>query len=455
MSHVPDVYQSQLRVSLSRPRPDVDMVICTDTHLVEFRDKLVIRSQVLPYGHVTDLRIVISRTGDWRYLIWWSKEQKVVFLNGDTLETDKEYFGVKSFKVEDEKKNGIRLAVLCLTTGGSISTDGSIESNSDEDIDIMELSDEIEVEDSDSSFKTKIDNILELKQSHICEAIMSMKSSIETEEKMLEETLKSLYLECCLDSEVYITKNSLENHEVFDDEHQLRIDDHWIRISGEEKIVLGLNVNCLTQISNIGLQLVNPNNDSSVVEYEWSLLVLTSPGSLSSVTSLSSSQTAVLCSVLPLSACLSVDYLLASVSFTRENNACLTTDTVCVKLPQNIHLSGHQTLQLLPTDQDSEKFLLAMFMTGISTSLEIFTKLGSLMSLQQLLENNNFQSNHVLCSFVKIESPFKNTIVKINQLSSQRVILNILSKSEFDTTLFVRFLRSVIPLDARITRVNI
>jgi len=94
-------------------------------------------------------------------------------------------------------------------------------------------------------------------------------------------------------------------------------------------------------------------------------------------------------------------------------------------------------------------------MTGISTSLEIFTKLGSLMSLQQLLENNNFQSNHVLCSFVKIESPFKNTIVKINQLSSQRVILNILSKSEFDTTLFVRFLRSVIPLDARITRVNI
>ena len=61
--------------------------------------------------------------------------------------------------MEDEKKNGIRLAVLCLTTGGSISTDGSIESNSDEDIDIMELSDEIEVEDSDSSFKTKIDNI--------------------------------------------------------------------------------------------------------------------------------------------------------------------------------------------------------------------------------------------------------------------------------------------------------
>merc|ERR1719342_1576427 len=99
MSHVPDVYQSQLRV--------------------------------LPYGHVTDLRIVISRTGDWRYLIWWSKEQKVVFLNGDTLETEKEYLGVKSFKVEDEKKNGIRLAVLCLTTGGSISTDGSIESNSD------------------------------------------------------------------------------------------------------------------------------------------------------------------------------------------------------------------------------------------------------------------------------------------------------------------------------------
>ena len=85
--------------------------------------------------------------------------------------------------MEDEKKNGIRLAVLCLTTDGSISTDGSIESNSDEDIDIMELSDEIEVEDSDSSFKTKIDNILELKQSHICEAILSMKSSIETEEK--------------------------------------------------------------------------------------------------------------------------------------------------------------------------------------------------------------------------------------------------------------------------------
>ena len=43
-SLVPDVYKDDLRACLSSPRPGVDVVFCTDSHLVEVTEMKVIRT---------------------------------------------------------------------------------------------------------------------------------------------------------------------------------------------------------------------------------------------------------------------------------------------------------------------------------------------------------------------------------------------------------------------------
>ena len=58
---VPDLYRPAVTASLARPMPGVDVVLCTDTHLVEICQGLVVRSLPLPLSHakqVLDLRLV-------------------------------------------------------------------------------------------------------------------------------------------------------------------------------------------------------------------------------------------------------------------------------------------------------------------------------------------------------------------------------------------------------------
>ena len=43
-AEVPDLYSPAVTVSLGRPRPGVEVVLCTDTHLVEISQGLVVRS---------------------------------------------------------------------------------------------------------------------------------------------------------------------------------------------------------------------------------------------------------------------------------------------------------------------------------------------------------------------------------------------------------------------------
>merc|ERR1719270_61585 len=190
---------------------------------------------------VTDIRLILGdgKSGDWKYLLVWERGGLVQFINGDTLNKEKEYVNVRSFEIEDH--HGKRLVALQMAFGQKILTDGSSDLEVGEDLDIMEISDEKIVEETDQLKSNKIAGVLSQRLGQIKEAIISSNVELEMKEKMIEESLQNLYIECGLDKEVYL--GSKRDQE--DDEGsigKLRILDHWIKIVREEKIVIGIVV---------------------------------------------------------------------------------------------------------------------------------------------------------------------------------------------------------------------
>ena len=127
---VPDLYRDQLGVSLARPRRGVEVVFCTDTHLVEASAGLVLRTKMLCSGDqasVCDIRVLLGdRPDHWRYLlVMGERRNRVQILYGESLEIEREYSNVRGVTIEDYYKDGRRFAVLELSYGDKIVTNGT------------------------------------------------------------------------------------------------------------------------------------------------------------------------------------------------------------------------------------------------------------------------------------------------------------------------------------------
>ena len=115
-AQVPDLYSPAVKVSLARPRPGVEVALCTDTYLVEIFQGLVVRSlPLINTKKVLDLKLVQGSQRDWRYLL--VRENSVEFRQVSSLSLVSQYQGVDRVQVGDFHNNGRRLVRISLTNG--------------------------------------------------------------------------------------------------------------------------------------------------------------------------------------------------------------------------------------------------------------------------------------------------------------------------------------------------
>ena len=453
---VPALYRDQVRASLAQPRPGVEVVFCTDTHLVEAAAGCVVRTRRLrgpaEGAAVARIRQLLGAgEEDWRYVLVWRgrgpEDTAVQLLSGSSLDTVKEFRDVRNVGIEDH--HGRRRLVLEKAFGVKIITDGTTEDNvDDDDLDIMEiLSSEDEV--SDAVKENNVNNVLSNRLEQINEAILSQRSEIEMKEKMLEDTLNSLFLECGVDTEVVIGNGDTLRDAHSQIEKRLSITEHWARLVRGDSLVIGVRLTSGAQkVANLRLQLVS--GEEAALDYKWRLLSFTGPGLLTSSSSVAASHSAVAAAVLPLSSCISAPSLLASVSYSCQDQDHLVTDTAEIKLPANIF---DDSLRLVFDSTKAESSLISLHMTGVRETLSVFTSLGSLNNFGELLENNSFIYNQTLCShvFTHPDHPLHHTVIKIVPESSQRCSAIITCKDYVHITLVVKLLKNLLPLDVSFT----
>ena len=460
-SLIPGEYEGHVETSLSDPRPGVDLVFCTESHLVEVSQGLIVRSvQLTPSSNrssqltssknknkVKDMRIVHGQLeGEWRYVIVWTSEGRVQFLDGESLRTVKEVSDVESVAVEDYHADGSRMVVMELPFGDKLITDGVRETTISDDFDIMEVSCSEERDKTDDM----ISNVLSARLESISTAIAAMKAEVKTKERQLEEALNSLYLEHRLDKEVVIDGRQQTVEGDNDRQDGVQIKSHWMRLVGGKDLVLGLELLCSSDnVGDLCLQLVSAG-DTSVLEYQWRLVGVSSPGSVATLHTLSSHQTATMVAIISSPCSLSVKTLLASVSYViNEHN--IVTDTVKIALAQDLHFD--ESVMIKFDQKSSEQSLIALALTGVSKTLRITTRLGSFSNLEAALLNNDFSLNETLCSvvFSRPEHVLHQSVVKINLVSSQQCDLQLTVRDYSQATLLMRYIKRFLPLDVVFT----
>ena len=115
-AQVPDLYRPAVTVSLARPRPGVEVALCTDTHLVEICQGLVVRSLPLRAAKkVLELKLVQGSQRDWRYLL--VRQNSAEFRQVSSLSLVSQYQGADRVQVGDFHNNGRRLVRISLTNG--------------------------------------------------------------------------------------------------------------------------------------------------------------------------------------------------------------------------------------------------------------------------------------------------------------------------------------------------
>ena len=222
-----------------------------------------------------------------------------------------------------------------------------------------------------------------------------------------------------------------------------------MRLVGGKYLVLGLALtSSCDNIRDLCLQLVS---GQGLVEYQWRLVCLTSPGTVSTISTMSSHQVASMVAVLSSPCSLSTNLMLASVSYTSNDTPGKVTDTVKISIAHDIHFDESTVLKF--DEQLSEESLVALAVTGVSKKLSLFTKLGSFEMLEQTLTNNDFVRRETLCSFVfsKPEHALHNSVVKIKLESSQNCEMQVTVRDYSQATLFMRFLKRFLPLDVVFT----
>ena len=374
----------------------------------------------------------------------WRDDGLVQFLNGESLMVEKEYLNVQSVSVEDYDGSGERSVVLEMHYGDKIVTDGVHETIIREDLDIMEVSDEV-MENNDV-----VNNVLAKRLEHVNEAIASMKTEVEMKQRNLEECLNSLYLECSMDKELVIgTAGGGHQEEKTED---LVIQDHWIRIVDGKQLVLGFSLISKIDASDVSLHLLPSEQSQCHLDYQWRLVQFSAPGSLSTLYSLSSNQTASVVAVLSSTASLSIKSLRAGVSYSSQDETKKISNTISVEFKPDIYFN--ESLSLKFARDSSEESFLSLSVTGVTEKMIITTELGDITNLPSALENNDFKKNDVLSCHV-FEQPghvLHLSVVRIIISNSQQCEVDITVRDYSQAVQLMKIIKSLLPLDATVRR---
>ena len=430
---VPDLYRPAVTASLDRPRPGVDVVLCTNTHLVEFCQGLVVRSLHLPLNQdkkVVELRLVEGSQGDWRYLLV-RENNSVEFrpVSSLSLISHSQYQGVETVQLGDFHHSGRRMVRLSLTNGEDILTDG------DQEYDLLDIHGLSQSEEGGEKGNPEVLKVINARLEHVCEAVDAAQAELETKEKMVEDTLASLVLSETCDSEVTVSQ-------------------HWVRLVNSE-LVLGLKLTCQGSSSvrdlSINLQVAESVRP---LQFTSDLLSLSNTGSVKRLGwELAGGHHAYLVSVLQLSSVTSAPCLSVSVSYTAGDQAKIT-QTLHIDLPASSFLANSVSVSF--DGRDDTVSYLSLYVTGKAETIKARSQLGTFSEFEDHLQNNQFLHNMTIGAFVYTNPGhiLHLALVSVRHVSKEEIILYLVAPDLTKLGLLIKLLNGFLPVDRKFARIT-
>jgi len=452
---VPAIYKGVVTTCLDCPREGVDVVVTTDTHLVEFHKGLVLRSCRLGVGEkFSRIRVLLGQmVREWFYVL--EGGGKVVILKGENLKVAKEYSDVEEVDYDDFLNIGKRMVKVRQADGDVILTDGETEYDPDQEL----------LVDQDDGTEGSVNNVLEQRLTITREAVIRAKADLEMTSKLVEESMKELMISCGID-EVVECRNvgKLLNGEVEEKEKKgLAVTGHFVRLLRGE-LLIGLELETVGgcgEVSEVELQLVA---DTGEVEYKYYLLRIAKRRENIFVENVSGLGVEGVCVK---------GTMVAKVPFTSINPSTtinLMASVSYILLPSSRRLHTKTTnITLNPQDFCSNALspsfessmaipsFFSVFLTGIRETLSISTELGSLQPLPSLLSKLNFTLTNSIGGYLldSPSNPLYLSMVMLSPVNSRQMEAIMYAKDYTHLTLLVRMLREIVPADAQFQRVEV
>jgi len=451
---IPSIYKGVVTTCLDCPRVGVEVVVTTDTHLVEFCGGLVLRScRIGNRETVSRIRVLQGEMPrNWIYLL--EGGGKLVFLRGKDLSTLKEYTEVEEADTGDFLKTGRRMVKIRLADGEVILTDGITE---------FDLDQELSEEDKVDAPGRSVSMVLEQRLSITREAVVRARAELEMTTKLVEDAMKEFMVSCAVDEilELRGVDELARGKEKLEEEMKgLVVKGYWTKLMRDD-LVIGFELETVGgEVSNVELQLVT---NSEEVEYSYYVLRRTRRGDslfVKKVTNFGVEGVCVkgtLVAKVPFN-CINTSItntLKASVSFNlAPHSRRLHTHTSIISLHPLDFCSNTMSPSFESTKAISSFF--SAFLTGIREILKVTTQLGSLQSLPSLLPKLNFTLTDTIAGYLidSPSNPLHLSILMMNPVNSRQVEVIMYAKDYTHLALLVRMLREVLPADAEFERVE-
>eukprot|EP00092_Neocalanus_flemingeri_P024011 GFUD01026045.1.p1 GENE.GFUD01026045.1~~GFUD01026045.1.p1 ORF type:complete len:471 (+),score=161.54 GFUD01026045.1:52-1464(+) len=454
-ARVPSIYKEVVTSCLDSPMEGVEVVVTTNTHLVEFNQGLVVRSSRLGEGaKFTKVRVLLGQmASEWWYVL--EGGGTVMFLRGKSFQVDREYKNVECMEIGDFLNTGKRLVKITLADRELILTDGQTEFDLDQEwpMEINEVG--------------AVGDVLGQRLAMAREAVVRTKAELEKTSKLVDESITELMVSCGVEEAVEmrnVEKLVGGKVKVKVEEKGLVLKGHWVRLV-RGFVIFGVELETFGEcgegeVKEVELQLVT---DSGVVEYKYYLVKMVKRDErihMEKVMELGLDGVCVkgtLVAKLPFSSLnpsTSIT-LLASVSYNLSpNTRKLHTRTTHITLQPKDFCSDSLSPTFTPTR--AIPTFLSLYLTGVREILTISTQLGSLLSLPLFLPKLNFTLTLAISGYTLDcpTSPLYLSTIMLNPLNSRQVEAIMYTKDYTHLTLLVRMLREILPADVQFMRVE-
>jgi len=453
---VPSIYKDVVTSCLDCPKVGVEVVITTDTHLVELYRGLVVRScRIGSKNQVRRIRMLQQGEDakNWFYVL--EDIDRVSFLRGRDLELVKVYSGVEEVTTGDFLNIGRLLVKIKLTDFEVILTDG------DTEYDI----DQIKDKEQDELAEMTVNKVLEKRLAMTREAVVRATADLEVTTKLVEESIKELMLSCEIDELVeFRSVQNLPKEKVplNEEKKMLIIIGHWSKlVRGEVMIGLELETegDC-GEIFDVEMQIVN---DDEELEFRYFLLQMARRGESLFVQKISKlgvtghSMKSTLVAKVPFSIINPsvINRLKASVSYSSSHcRRRLHTKPI----PISLHPIDFCSDALAPSFSPSMALqtFSSVYLTGIREILTLSTDLGFLLTLPGLLAKLKFTLTESIGGYLLDcpAHPLYLSIIMLNIVDSKQVEAIMYAQDYSHLSLLIRLLREVLPADIQFHRVE-
>ena len=325
----------------------------------------------------------------------------------------------------------------------------------DQEYELFDMTDFSEnVEEEKEEGNVEVLKVINTRLEQVGEAVNTARADMETQEKMVEDTLNSLRLSSELDEEIVVGGLSSASPRL--KTTSVTVSQHWLRLLGSE-LVLALRLSCqgsgCAREISLNLQLGEAGRS---LQASSDLLSLSSRGSVVSLGwELAGGHQAYLLSILQLSSVASASSLSASVSYTAGHQAKIT-ETLHIDLPPSSFLSNSLSVSLEGKEDSAIASYLALHVTGKAETVQARTELGTFSQLEDSLLNNGFLHNMTIGAFV-FTSPghvLHQTLVSISPVSTQEIVLNLLAPDLTKLGLLIKLLNRFLPVDTKFARIT-